>query len=457
MRARVLIVVDNSRRELFGCVLLARCLEALGVGARLCSHLAFDDYAARWSPDAVVWPNVLRDLSSVAERSLVFVLPSESGNAQPELVAMHAGTPTNPAYPGPVTRFFCWGSAMRDVLLASGRWREEQVAVTGSPATDHWLLPRGGAGGAARIGITPTFRALSNSARPSRMNYFEWLDQAERLGGDGTFYAPPQHAESWMFFEASLARVLVGLVRTLAARRAEPIDVRPHPLELPVRYRYLASLARGQLGVTTDGTMSDWLRDKALLFTFMSGSALDAVVRGVPVVSLARLIDADALAKIPGHFRYEYEDMLWPLDDLDHAVDYVERAIRGALLPCPDQAGIEKLLSQHFCYPRPRPAAAEIAGQIVAALAGRGDRSGGAHRASASGTRQRVRAVLARRLPLAAPVLALGRYLAGLRPGQADLGFTYQPWRWRARRAAQACADRVLAAARGGPVGDRRP
>lgn len=442
MEPRVLIVIDNAKRELFGGTLLARCLGSLGVEAVLCSVFAFRAYYARLAPDAVVWPNPLRDLSEVAADSAVFVLPSESGNGQPDLVAMHGGTAQNPVYPKGVDRFFCWGSAMRQILLEGGAWSDEQLVVTGSPATDHWLLPRR-EGPGSRIGLTTTFRALSNSATPARTNYFEWLDQAERWGGDGSFYLPPEHAESWVFFEASLARVVVGLARVLTAARAEPLDIRPHPLELEERYRYLSGITGGRASVTKAGTISQWLDDKAILFTFMSASALDAVVRGLPVVSLMNLIDPDALRKIPAHFRYGYEPMLWPLDDAAQAAEYVESAVGGRLDTCRDRRGIEALLADHFAYPRPQPAAARVAAEIKEVLDGAGRRRPRRPRSSRGGWRRGLE-LACRHLPLAAPTGALARYLYGLAPGHADTGFSYRPWALGERRAAARCAEQVL-------------
>jgi surface carbohydrate biosynthesis protein len=440
----VLIAIDNAKRELVGCLLLADSLRALGLRSVIGSVLSFPEYHARYRPDVVVWPNAAWDLSEVAKTSIVLVLPSESCNGQPDQVVMHSGTPENPAYPEPVERFFCWGPSMKDILLETGKWREEQLLATGSPATDHWLLPRPlDKGDRPPVGFTTTFRALSNSAHPARTNYFEWIDQAERSGGDGTYYVAPEHAESWLFLEASIARVMISLVRMLAVEGNERMQIRPHPLELEIRYRYLSGISRGRVSVTKRGTISEWLDTISLLVTFMSASALDAVVRGVPVVSLAGVLDPDVLRKMPRRFRYTYEDMLWQMDDLEDAREYVDLAARGKLEPCRDQRGIEKFLAEHFAFPRRRPAAEQVAIEIKNILDGAGRRPRGAGGGRTVRGWRRGLEWACRHVPLAAQGVALARYLHSVTPGQTNVGYTYQPWNLRRGRAARRSAAEI--------------
>lgn len=442
MRRTVLIAIDSAKRELVGCLLLADYLRALGIRSVLCSIMTFPEYYARHQPDVVVWPNTAWDLSEVAKTAIVVVLPSESCNGQPDQVAMHSGSPDNPAYPEPLERFFCWGPAMKDILLETGRWREEQLVVTGSPATDHWLLPLpADKGREPRAGFTTTFRALSNAASPAKTNYFEWLDQAERTGGDGTYYVAPEHAESWLLLEGSIARVMVGLVRTLAVERRRRMEIRPHPLELELRYHYLSAISAGRVSVTKRGTISEWLDSISILFTFMSASALDAVVRGVPAVSLAGVLDPDVLRKMPRRFRYTYEDMLWQMDNLAEAAEYVELASRSKLDPCRDQRGIEKFLAEHFAFPRRRPAAEQVALEIKKVL----DAAGPRRRAVGSVRRgwRRGAQLVCRHVPLAASGTALARYVHSLSPGQVSISFSYMPWHVRQWRTARRSADEI--------------
>jgi surface carbohydrate biosynthesis protein len=441
----VLIGIDHPNRELFGGTLLARYLESLGIRAVLCSTMALGDYHARYRPAAIVWPNAHWDLAWVAEKSFVFVLPSESGNGQPDWIALeHGGTsPKNPIYPQPVDRFFCWGQGMKDTLLATGRWADRQLVVTGSPATDHWLLPKNARPTRPRIGITTTFRIVSNSTPPHKVNMFEQLDAMERFGGEGQYFLPPDHAEGWVFVEASLARVMIGLVRALAVERNELVEIRPHPWELAGRYEYFSGLGDGRVSATKGGTISEWLEKISVLFTFMSASSLDAIVRGVPVVSLRGLLDPDAARKVPHVLRYSYEDMLWQADDMGQALKYAELAAAGKLDPCQDPKGIEQFLRQQFEFPRQATAAERIAAEIKRVLDG--DKGPRKFFPSKTGEVRGLRYALVRCAPMAAQGLCLFRYLWNkFFSSGVDFGILYQPWLWRDRRRAGRAADTVI-------------
>ncbi len=353
------------------------------------------------------------------------------------MVATHAGTDIHPVYPECVDRFFCWGHAMRELLLQTGTWREDQLIATGSPATDHWLLPRSESRlTPPRAGLTTTFRAINNG----KTNHFKWLDQVERVGGDGTYFAPPQHAESWLFFEASLARVMADLVRTLALDRSEIMTIRPHPFEDEVRYKHFQELTDGRVFVTKQGTITEWLDRISILFTCVSASALDAVVRGVPVVSLKGLLDPDAVRKIPSDFHYEYEDLLWQLEDTEQAVDYFRLAAKGELRPCRDEKRIFEFLHRHFLFPRRIPAAMNIALEIKNAFEGGADRKGGYTVPRSKVLKHMVR----RHVPMFPQLIALRKYLSSLLPKRKNIGFSYQPWRVREQRTAIQTADKLL-------------
>lgn len=435
MSAKVLIVIDSVRRELFGCSLLAKYLKDLGLQPILCSRLAFENYYAHYCPDAVIWPNAFPDFSEIGKTCHIFVLPAESGNGQPDqVIATHAGQDQHKAHPKSVDKFFCWGHGMRDILLETNTWHSDQLVVTGNPSTDQWLLPISSNSSTEPIaGMTTTFRALCNSVPPKKMNYFEWLDNAELSGSDGTYYRPPEHAESWLFFEASLARVLGGLVRTFSGH-SKRFEIRPHPGVQMCRYQYFSDLSQGYVSVNKEGTITEWLKNISLLFTCTSASALDAVVRGVPVVSLKGLMDPDALRKIPNDFHYNYEPWLWQLEDLNQAVDYFEKAVNGDLPLCQEEAKLSDFLSQNFHFPRECPSARQIAVEIKRVMDEDGQNKIKNRNLARSGIKQTVQ----RHFPMYAQARAFEQYLHSLRPSRQDLGFTYQPWRfWEYKKTKQ--------------------
>ncbi len=91
MDKKVLLVIDVSDRELLGVTLVQRCLSSLGVNSILCSRRYMLEYYARYMPDAIVCPNTRCGYVDIPDDTLVFVMPSESGNRQEsQIVDTHA-------------------------------------------------------------------------------------------------------------------------------------------------------------------------------------------------------------------------------------------------------------------------------------------------------------------------------------------------------------------------------
>jgi hypothetical protein len=226
--------------------------------------------------------------------------------------------------------------------------------------------------------------------------------------------------------------------------RSEFVEIRPHPWELACRYDYFRGLGEGRLSATKQGTISEWLEKISILFTFMSASSLDAIVRGVPVVSLRGLLDPDALRKIPHVLRYDYEDLLWQVENIGQALKYAELAASGKLDPCRDPKGIEKFLRQQFEFPRKATAAECIATEIKRVLDGKKGRRVFSHREGKSGEVKGLRYVLVRYVPMAAQAIAFLRYLLNKLPGEVDIGILYRPWLLHERRVARRAVDTVI-------------
>ena len=442
----VLVSIDQSKRELIGAYILEHFLSSIGMRTILCSAGELEHYCARYNPDAVVLPNAFYDSSNIAVNSSVFVLPSESANGMPDQVLNTHGGTADTIYSEPVTRFFCWGTGMRNVLLETEVWRPEQLVVTGNPSTDHWLLPfRNNTVEESVIGLSTTFRSLSGNTPARKTNLLQLIDSIELQSPVGSYYGPLEHAESWIFFEASLARVMAGILRALSVQRLERVEIRPHPLESDWRYEHFHNISDGRINVVRTVHMTEWIANVSVLFTYLSASALDAVVRGVPVVSLKGLIDTDALRKLPDAFSYPYEDMLWQIDDFDQAIEYVELARAGKLPRCRDDKRFREFILHEFAFPRKFPAAELVAQEIQETL----DAVSGAERKFVRGSSSKTGQSRGQYQSFLnynnmwPQFRAFIRYLLGLLPNQSDVGHTFQPWRFSERRQARHAARAI--------------
>lgn len=368
MTTDVLIVVDSSARELVSALLIQHYLRQYELEVKICSRLVWRICCNKYRPKAVVLPNAgAPNCSSVANSCFAFVLPSESCNGQKrQILATHVGTHSGTSSYRCDTEFadifFSWGEQMSEWLIESGAYRPEQIVTTGHPATDHWMLPKTG-GRTETIGLTTTFRVLNNVTSGPR-NFFKKINHLEMYGGDGTFYAPPEHAETWVFWEASFMRLMVNIFHEAIVPHNIKCQIRPHPFENQRPYDFFRKLTNGGTAVEKKGTISEWLENIDVLFTYMSGSGIDAFVQGTPVVSLKNILNRDALERIPKGFMYEYFDWFWQIDSISQLNEYARAAFKGELAPAADMERIAEFVRMHFSYPRKEPAAQRVAAAI---------------------------------------------------------------------------------------------
>jgi hypothetical protein len=356
----VLILVDCSSRELVGSLLVRHYLAELGLTSKICSKLLWNHYFNKYQPKAVLFPNGGSPSCKVVyDKCFTFVMPSESGNGQKkQIINIHAGTSLCPCDTAYTDLFFSWGEQMTEWLVESNAFKRGQIVTCGHPSTDHWMLPSTSQG-KKLIGLTTTLRFCG------QQDFIKWIYHAEYRGGDGTFYSPPEHAESWIYWEASFIRTLINIINDVVIPNRLRCELRPHPFEIESTYKYLTERSDGLVQIKKEGTISEWLENISALFTFMSASAIDAVVKGVPVVSLKNILNRDALNRLPKGYIYDYYQYFWQIDSLEQFNEYSQAAFAGQLEPAKDMDRLKEFIFKHYNYPRCKPSSKLIAESIA--------------------------------------------------------------------------------------------
>lgn len=365
MNIDVLLVVDNSKRELVGILLIQQYLQELGFSSKICSRFTLTQAFHKFRPRAVALPNAFfSTCKALAERCFVCVLPSESGNGQrAQILGIMKGTPTSKCYTEYVDLVFSWGEQMTKWLVEEKVYSEDRIRTTGHPSTDHWLLPvkkklnR-------KAGLTTTFRMLNNSLG-GVINAVKWIYNKEKSGGDGSFYLPPEHAEAWIYWEAAFLRLICNIVDYVVIPHNIRIELRPHHAEMKEPYKFLVKQSKGLMQVFKEETISEWFQDIDVLLTYMSASALDAVIQGLPVISLEKILNQDALRRIPPGFRYDYYEYLWKAESLEQLKEFIEDAFLGRLPDSPNPDYLKEYIYRHFHFPKKRPSAYLVAESIA--------------------------------------------------------------------------------------------
>jgi len=364
MNPDVLIVVDNSNRELVGTLLLQHYLNELGLSSQLCSRLVMVESFNRFHPKAMILPHALSDACpELAKRTFLFVLPSESGNMQRELVRRTMqGTASMWCQCNSIDLFFSWGEQMTDWLIEDKIYPEERICTTGSPSTDHWLLPSNRKIN-HKIGLTTTFRALSNNLG-YMANAVDWIYRTEKNGGNGNYYESPEHVEVWIYWEAAFIRLICNMVEQVIIPEKLNLEIRPHPGENKRPYQWLTKVSSGLVKPVKEGVISEWLERIDLLLTYMSATGIDGYVKRLPIISLKNVLNQDALSRIPKWFNYDYYNFFWQLDHIDQIKEYADAAERGELPLAEDEHSLNEFIRLHFQYPRTKPSALFVAESI---------------------------------------------------------------------------------------------
>jgi hypothetical protein len=253
---------------------------------------------------------------------------------------------------------------MTQWLVESGAYSSAQIVTSGHPATDHWLI-QNERKCRHRVGLTTTFRVLSNSVGGSQ-NFIKWIYETEYGGGsDGSYFSPPEHAEAWIYWEAAFIRSIANIVHEVLIPNSINCQIRPHPFEVKKPYKFLTEKSGGLVQIEKKGSITDWFDNIDILFTYLSGSAIDAFVKGLPVVSLQKILNPDALNRIPKGFIYDYYEYCWQLESLEQIKDYSHDAFEGKLEPARNMGAFHEYVYNHFKFPRKRPSAFLVAEAIA--------------------------------------------------------------------------------------------
>jgi len=386
--ARVLIHIDEQRRDAAVLIALARLFEMSGCHVVLSTRRTTPLLVRKVFFDAVLLPFIApyftaEEAVRFSARSKLYLLPTEGAifGDWPLMIKFGGGTdPTQWArYIQATTRCFLWGPQSRRALQATGRFREEQLVVVGAPRMDVHLADPSAAERALHdprsIGAI-TSLTLINSYH--RLTAFEAVDQGR--DGHGRTFATTRNVEDWYWMESAQVRIWLELFDE-CRRRAERLMVRAHPREHLEAYRSLHQRYAGT--VRLDGQhvpFETWIERLGVLIGFNSTAFFEAIAAAQPAISLAFLMGP----RLPEHLdgfvgsHYSIIDQLETPRSWDALFEIVERIRHGRWDGYRDEA---KALLHDVCgYPRSTAALAAIVRTVLKDVKGRDRRRGAATR-----------------------------------------------------------------------------
>jgi surface carbohydrate biosynthesis protein len=301
-KLRILINNDNGRRDLLGLRLLEICLRNHGFDTAICNRVNMRVKLRSYRPHALIAARgdnpVVREAAALCK---VFILPGEGGRQTKETmlsVFMGRGYSKLSSVDW-ITRCFLWNKNTKDWLLETGLFDDKQLLVVGNPRLD--IYRRIGRtrksttvrGANFRIGVAVSATSTScyYGAPHYAQNYFDHVHK------DMTFpiVAEGRHFEDIVWRDHAILRHTIHFIKRYLSDGTGDIWLRPNPLEAIGEYKFLERRYPERLRVMADQPLPDFLRNIDCLVTCWSTTGLEALLLGIPTISISGLIDEEHL------------------------------------------------------------------------------------------------------------------------------------------------------------------
>jgi surface carbohydrate biosynthesis protein len=293
---RVVVLVDDRKRDLPLAALIAHHLDALGVECILEPLEAYRAVLAAYRPAMIVFNHLTASHLVAYSRRLAemgvltAVLPNEGIDYNEEQRRFNSGRHHSGAH---IDHFFCWNQVNRDEMLQLGQWQDTRIDVVGVPRFDFYFEPWSRAfdaprprasGGKPKVLLCTNFQVARFWDLPKR--------EADKFFA-AWHHRIPDYKDYWKAVEehhkASLR--VFDFADALVASGKFDLTLRPHPREDVARYaKWAAALPPEQRGsVTLDATsnISRLILDTDLEISCETcTTALESWVAGKPTVEL---------------------------------------------------------------------------------------------------------------------------------------------------------------------------
>ncbi len=300
LKKRIIIVADNSRRDFFATRLLQRGFQKKGVDVQLSTLLNMVPTLRWFKPHAVMSNRANMDFAKPASKCCrIYIFPAEGGHLTKEtMLSVFMGR----SYwkldsVDWVRRCYVWSEYVRNSLMETGMFRGDQLVVAGSPRLDVYRHYRNSRSSPQRpedfvLGIA--FSAKSTSAYYGAPHYAQ---SYMNLHPDETFPVTPRgrYFEDICWRDQAILRLSMRYLKRFLAEFRGRVLLRPSPFEDEGEYRFLEKRYPGRVKVVVNVPMRDYLENIDALMTCWSTTGLEALIMGVPVISIAGTIDQEHL------------------------------------------------------------------------------------------------------------------------------------------------------------------
>lgn len=375
---RILIHMEDPRRD--GSVLMALAHLFAEAGARpFLSTRRTTEPLLRALPFEAVLVSTPENISfdalpRIRRRTRIFMLPTEGAIFEegPLMIKYGGGEDRSrwDRHIESIRHYFLWGQNSRRVLLATGRFRQEQLVVTGAPRMDFFLAqpapPAQAQPQEGWLGIVSSF-ILINSIVPVPL--FQNIDQNRKI--NWASQARTRYYEDRLWTEAACLRVLLEFIEE-CHRRRQKLWIRMHFQEAADNWRALQKSFPGTLHFEAeDRPFESWLDRVRAMAAFNSTTFFEAVAAGKPALNLTPLV-GPRLAEHTDRFpqtHYPILDQVESAEGWEGAFRFLDRIRRMKPGQPYEHSAQARAILQEVCgFPRPISALARVVHTVLADL-----------------------------------------------------------------------------------------
>jgi len=375
-KKNVMLAVDNPYRELRGIYSVKMRLAELGISSFIApiDHIFF--YYNLFTPEIVVLPNVCGNslkifVEQAQRKSKICFLPSEHCFGKPDrVIALFTGKGVDMNMPSAiegVDMAFMPGHKHYEVIRDANVLPENKMLTTGTLNSDQRFFqyaPKRTKG--LEIGIATCHKTVMYGVPEASLSIINCMDIYRRESGEGW------QEWTWRIDAMALDSVDVLIITEIVEKLSDKglkINIRPHPHENIKIWEPYINNCKKNVRLNRDVRLDEWLDKIFVSICTFSTTGLDSIARGVPAISVQKMIphrylDNMPFARKPFGALPEMQ-FLWFPENIDELCDMVDKASRNELPLSPKIEETRRFMAERFNFPRKNLACIMIGDKIA--------------------------------------------------------------------------------------------
>jgi len=360
-KGTVLIHIDEKQRDTHAMLWITFYLQEFGFDVYLCNRVNRSFLWEKLKPDIMIDSHINyydeHTLAHMTKFTKLLILPAEGAIFNKHVLDLlylgeKRSKKNNIKY---VSKFLIWGNKNRQWLLEQNIIDEKKMEVVGCPRYDIYknFKPKN----PSKIGILTMFKTINIFDGRSIIKLIDELKYRQGYNFDKN-----RNVEDLFWYYVSGCRVVLESIENLCSKNDFVIKIRPHQTEAPHNYNFLTEKYNNRVVIDMNDSFYEWLENVYALIVIKSTSMIEALLMGIPVISLENLMGdrLDDHMRMPDS-RIPFLRYCWNPKTYDELVELCDKAKRGELKPSPDMQGFEQLTHDFFDYPRKEPSSLTIA------------------------------------------------------------------------------------------------